>query len=205
VKKSLAVKLTVGACALALFGLLFMRSLDDARATPYAVDRQQLRSWTLALESGTRQNDPLLVLRPVPELASGLFRQVFSRAMESLSAPASSAIPLVLHGEYDRVIADQITQEVLLDAARAAGLESAAVSPKCLVHRRVSEPGGVRQVFFAVFDVPGAAQFRRQLGLDPDALSAVLFVGGAGPDFNAWLPQRVNLETDCLAPIEITE
>ena len=46
-------------------------------------------------------------------------------------------------------------------------------------------------------------QFRRQIGLDPDALSPVMFVAGAGADFNSWLPQRINAEADCLAPVEI--
>ena len=31
----------------------------------------------------------------------------------------------------------------------------------------------------------------------------MLFVAGAGPDFNSWLPQRVNPDADCLAPVEI--
>ena len=71
------------------------------------------------------------------------------------------------------------------------------------MHRRISEPGGVRQVYLVFFDAPAIAQFRRQLGLDADALSPILFVAGAGADFNSWLPQRVNAEADCLAPIEI--
>ena len=75
--------------------------------------------------------------------------------------------------------------------------------PRCLVHRRVSEPGGVRQAFLVFFDAPAIAQFRRQIGLDPDALSPIMFVAGAGADFNSWLPQRVNADADCLAPVEI--
>ena len=43
----------------------------------------------------------------------------------------------------------------------------------------------------------------KQIGLDPDALSPIMFVAGAGADFNSWLPQRINAEADCLAPIEI--
>ena len=180
-----------------------MRSLDDARTTPYTVEQRHLRGWTLALDPAPNASDPLLGLRPAPELASGLFRQVFSRAMESLISPAAPAIPLVLRGEFDRVVGDQLTTEALIAAARTAGLESASITPRCLVHRRVSEPGGTRQVYFAVFDAPAVLAFRQQLGLDPGALSAVLFIAGAGPDFNSWLPQRVNVETDCLAPLEI--
>ena len=68
------------------------------------------------------------------------------------------------------------------------------------MQRRISEPGGVRQVYLVSFDAPAVAQFRRQIGLDPDALSPIMFVAGAGADFNSWLPQRINAEADCLAP-----
>ena len=134
-----------------------------------------------------------------------MFRQVFSRTMESLNAPAAPAVPVVLRGEFDRVVRDQFTQEALLAAARGAGLETAGITPRCLVHRRVSEPGGTRQVFFVFFDAPSVSQFRQQLGLDPAALAPVLFIAGAGADFNSWLPQRVNAEADCLAPVETAD
>lgn len=204
-RKSLLIKPAVGLGALVVFGFLFMRSLHDARTTAYTAERQHLRSWTLVLEPASRSNDPLLALQPTPELASGLFRQVFSRAMESLNAPVAPAVPVVLRGEFDRVVGDRLTQEALLAAARAAELETAAITPRCLVHRRVSEPGVTRQVFFVLFDAPSVSQFRQQLGLDPAALSPVLFIAGAGTEFNSWLPQRVNAEADCLAPVEIAD
>jgi hypothetical protein len=195
--------MAVGVLAIAAFGVLFMRSLEDARAEAYTVERAHLGPWTLAVEPASAPNAPLLVLRAAPELPASLFKQIFSRAMESLNSPTAASIPLVLRGEFDRVVGDQLTQEALLAAAAAAGLDKATPSPLCLVHRRISEPGGVRQVYLALFDVPEVAQFRRQIGLDPDAVSPIMFVAGAGPDFNSWLPQRVNAETDCLAPIEI--
>ena len=49
-KQSLLIKIAVGVCALGVFGLLFMRSLDDARTTPYTVEPQHLSRWTLVLE-----------------------------------------------------------------------------------------------------------------------------------------------------------
>lgn len=202
-KKSVLVKLAVGIGALAVFGFLFMRSLDDARTAAYTVPRQHLRTWRLALEPGSNTNDPLLALRPPPELTSGLFRQVFARAMESLNTPAAPAIPLITRNEFDRVVGDQLTEDALIAAARAAGLEAASITPRCLVHRRVSEPGGTRQVYFVFFDAPAISQFRQQVGLA--AVSPILFVAGAGTDFNSWLPQQVNAEADCLAPIEITD
>jgi hypothetical protein len=205
VKKPALIKVVVGATLLVVFGILFMRSLEDATTTAYTVPRQHLRTWTVALETASNANDPLLTLRPTPELTGGLFRQIFARAMESLNTPASPAIPIIIRDEFDRVVGDQLTKEALLAAARGAGLEAASMTPRCVVHRRISEPGGTRQVYFVFFDAPAISQFRGQLGLDPAALSPVLFVAGAGSDFNAWLPQRVNREADCLAPVEVTD
>ena len=129
-----------------------------------------------------------------PELAAGLFKQIFARAMESLNSPTAPSIPVVLRGEFDRVVGDHLSQEAMLAAAKAAGVETTAPSPfpRCLVQRRISEPGGVRQVYLVFFDAPAVALFRRQIGLDPDTLSPIMFVAGAGADFNSWLPQRVN-------------
>jgi hypothetical protein len=202
---SLFFKLAAGLGVVTAFGFLFMRSLHDTTTTPYTAERQHLRSWTLVLEPASRPNDPLLAMRPAPELAGGLFQQVFSRTMESLSAPIAPAVPLVLLGEFDRVVRDRLTPDALLAAARAAKLETAAITPRCVVHRRVSEPGGSRQLFFVFFDAPSVSQFRQQLGLDPAALSPVLFIAGAGADFNSWLPQRVNSEAECLASIETAD
>jgi hypothetical protein len=101
----------VGLGVVTAFGFLFMRSLHDTTTTAYTAERQHLRSWTLVLEPASRPNDPLLALRPTPELASGLFHQVFSRTMESLNAPVAPAVPLVLRGEFDRLVGDQLTQD----------------------------------------------------------------------------------------------
>jgi hypothetical protein len=200
--KSLAIKLAVGLGALGLFGFLFMGSLEDARTTPYTVEPRHLRIWSLALAPTSMPNEPLLVLQPVPELAAGLFRQVFARAMESLGSPVAPAMPVVLRGEFDAVVGDQLTQDALLAAARAAGLEAASITPRCLVHRRVSEPGRTKQAYLVLFDAPAIDRFRQKLGLDPSAFSPILFVAGAGVDFNSWLPLHVDAETECQAPIE---
>ena len=204
-KKPVLIKAAIALAVLVLFGFLFMRSLEDERRTTYTVPRQHLRSWTLALEPASNANDPLIVLRPSPQLTSGLFRQVFARAMESLNTPASAGIPVVTRGEFDRVVGDQLTKDALLSTARGAGLETANISPRCIVHRRVSEPGGTRQVYFVLFDAPAVSQFRRQIGLEPAAVSPILFVAGVGSDFNTWMPQRVDAEADCLAPVDVTD
>jgi hypothetical protein len=203
VKKPLLVKIAAGIVAIGVFAVLFMRSLEDTRSAAYTVERAHLQSWVLALEPASAANDPLLVLRPSPELAAGLFKQIFARAMESLNSPTAPSIPVVLRGEFDRVVGDQLSQEAMLAAARAAGIEATTPSPRCLVQRRISEPGGVRQAFLVFFDAPAIAQFRRQIGLAPETLSPIMFVAGAGADFNSWLPQRVDAHADCLAPVEI--
>ena len=204
-KRSLTIKLVAGVVALSVFGFLFIRSLEDSRAAPYTVAARHLRTWTLSLEPASTANQPLLVLRPAPELVSGLFRQVFARAMESLSAPVTPGIPVVLRSEFDRVVGDQLTQDALLTAARTAGLEAAPIAPKCLVHRRESGPGVTTQMYFIVFDAPAIGRFRQQLGLVSDALSPILFVAGAGVDPSSRLPQRVHGETDCVAPVEVSQ
>ena len=201
--KKLLIKAGAGVLLLTALAFLFMRSLEDTRTAPYTVERGDLGEWTLVLQPESRENEPLLSLRPKPELAATLFRQIFSRSMESLISPVDPAIPIVLGGEYDRVVADHLSREALRAAAESAGLESAAMTPRCLVHRRASVPGGTRQVYFILFDAPTVSQFRERLGLDPAAVAPTLFVGGAGADFAAWLPQRADAATDCLAPIEV--
>jgi hypothetical protein len=203
VKKSLIIKLAIGTVAIGVFTVLFMRSLEDTRTEAYTVPRAHVQRWELVLEAAPTPANPLLVLRPLPDLANALFKQIFARAMESLNTPTSPSIPIVLRAEFDRDIGDQFTPDTLLAAAKTAGLENSAPSPRCLVHRRISGPGGVRQAYLVLFDAPSIVQFRKQIGVDAAALSPVLFVAGAGADFNTWLPLRINPEADCLAPIEI--
>ena len=201
-KKTLLIKVALVIVAIVAFAFMFMRSIEETRTAAYTVQRAHLQSWALSLETASAANHPVLVLRAAPELASGLFKQIFSRAMESLNSPAEPSIPIVLRGELD-LMGERMTQDSMLSAARTAGIEASAPLPRCLVHRRISEPGGVRQAYLVLFDAPAIAQFRRQLGLDADALAPVLFVAGTGADFNAWLPQRVIADADCIAPIEI--
>jgi hypothetical protein len=203
VKTSFPIKIAIGLAAIAAFAWLFMRSIQDTRSEPYSVPRAHVQPATLAIEPASRPNDPLLVLRPMPDLATGLFKQIFSRAMESLNSPTTPSIPVVLRGEFDRSVGDRFTQDALLSAAKSAGIDKPTLSPRCLVHRRISEPGGVRQVYLVLFDAPAIDEFRRQLGLDADTLSPVMFIAGAGSDFASWLPQRIRGESDCLAPVEV--
>lgn len=207
-RSNLPIKLAVGLVALGGLSYLFVSSLETTRAEPYQVNRGNLAGWELALDStaaGTA-NAPLLVLRTDIALVSNLFRQVFLRTMESMSTPASSSIAVVLHGEFASALAGRMTPGQLLAAAREAGLEGGVHEPRCLVHRRISEPGSTRQAYAAVMSSPSIVSFRQALapqaegGFDAAALTPVLLVGASDESFHRWLPMRVD-ERDCVAPI----
>jgi hypothetical protein len=211
------IKILVALGALAGLGFLFVRSARDSRANPYTVEPAQLQGWTVALEPAAGPTAPLLVLQAPPDLSNGLFRQVFARAMESLSMPVPAAIPLLLKGEFDRAFAGHLTPEALVAAARSAGLESAALQPRCMAYRRVSNPDRTRQLYFVLFDAPAFGRFREQIGAllegaggggapgraeyDPAALSPALFVAASDTEFGRWLPLKAEPATDCVAPI----
>lgn len=191
---------------------LFVRSARNTRSEPYTVNPGHLRGWTLALEPAPAATGAVVVLRPPQPLAPQLFQQVFARAMESLNAPATPHMPLILHREFAQAFAGRVTPDALLTAARAAGLESTTFEPDCLAHRRVSEPGVSRQLYFAVFRSPAFQQFRGRAAalldgtaggnaFDPSALSPVLFIGASDPAFSRWLPLRTDPQRDCVAPI----
>lgn len=204
----------MAAAVLALFGFLFMRSLQTSRSASYIVDGGRLQGWFLAIEPASGPTAPLLVLRGPMEVVSGLFRQVFTRAMESLVTPGTADMPVILKGEFDGSLSQVMTVESLLAIARESGLESAALQPRCLGHRRISQPGGTRQVYVAVFESPEFVRFRRALadrvtgvvkagtGFDPAGLSPVVFVAGSDGAFHRWLPLRVDIDADCVAPLE---
>jgi hypothetical protein len=192
-----------------------MRTVTGTRAEPYTVAGQTLRNWTLLLQPASAASEPLLVLRPPPDLVSGLFGQVFKRAMESMNAPDVPGIPLVLKGEFDRAFAGRVTPAVLATTARKAGLEAGPLVPLCLAHRRVSEVGSTKQLYFVLFDAPAFARFRTGIGallgdgtstaeFDPAQLSPVLFIAVAESTFNYWLPLHADPKTDCVAPIVTT-
>jgi len=201
-------RVAIALTAIAVFGYLFIRSLESTRSEPYTVARAHIGKWTLVLDPAEGPNAPLLSARAGHELVARLFRQLFERANESMSSPATSSIPIVLHGEFDRGLAGRMTPGELLAAARAAGLESAPHEPRCIVHRRVSEPGMTRQTYFAIVESPAIVGFRQQLArtregaLDAAALTPIMFVGASEPVFHRWLPIRAE-NAECVAPIQI--
>ena len=203
-------RITIALAASAVLGYLFVNSLETSRTEPYTVDRAHLGPWTLVLEPADGPTAPLLSARGGSELVASLFNQMFNRTMESMNRPAASSIPIVLHGEFDRGLAGRMKPDELLAAARAAGLESASHQPRCIAHRRISEPGSTRQAYFAIMDSPAIVAFRAQLAssgtadFDAASLTPVMFVGTSDPAGRRWLPIRAG-EADCVAPIQISE
>lgn len=208
--QKLAIRVVVAMVVLAGFGALFVRTARQSRATPYTVSQNHLTPWTLALEPASEGSGRLLALRANPLLSGGLFKQLFARAGESMSAPAIGAIPLVLTSEFDPARTTVLTPEALLQMARAAGLDQARPEPVCVVLKRVSEPGITRQAYFVLFTLPGFDAFRRQVaarlgaasGFDATAQSPVALVAATDDAFERWLPIRADA-AECTAPISV--
>lgn len=195
------------------FFYLFVRSARNVLAEPYVVERQHVQGWTLALETPVAPTSPMLVVRPSQGFGNGLYKQIFSRMMESMSSSTGSGVPVILGGEYQLALAGRYSPEALLQAARTAGLESGAFTPVCVSTRRVSEPGGTRQVHFVIFNAPALVDFRAQIAREHRAsqsagtfsatsLSPVLIVAATDSSFDRWLPISADAE-DCLAPITV--
>jgi hypothetical protein len=207
------IKAAVAVVALGVLGLLFVRSAQNTRAEPYTIARDRLAQWRLVVESSASPSGMLLELRPPPELAGPLFSQVFTRSGQSLSGPVPAAMPLVLQNEFDGPMAAALTPDALLALARTAGLEAAAIEPRCMADRRISEPGSTREVYFLRLTLPGFDVFRQQVAqklraaggtasaFDPAALSPILIVAATDANFSRWFPLKAGPNDDCLAPL----
>jgi hypothetical protein len=203
------VKLALALAVAGAFGFLFMRSVRTSRAEPYTVSAESLRGWRVELEVPSGPGSPVLVLRPPAKLAAGLFQQIFSRNMESLTSPANGGIPLLLGAEFERSFAGRVTPEALLAAAQAAVLDGTTVAPRCLGYRRVSDINMPHQLYFVLFEDAAVDRFRRHLrtlagsDFDPAAQSPVLIVAATDGHFERWLPLRADAKVDCVAPIAV--
>lgn len=203
------VKVAIAVAAIGGLAVLFMRTLEETRAEPFTVQASRLESWTLVTDGGAEPDSPVLALVPPPELPMRLFRQVFSRAGESLSTPTRPGIALALSAELGGA---PVTPDELADLARQAGIGRGALRPRCMGFRRESRQGSVRQLYFVVFDMPEFATFRQAVAarvavagaasFDASGLSPVMPLA-AQPDFARWMPIVVDLDRDCIAPIEI--
>jgi hypothetical protein len=150
----------------------------------------------------------VLALTPPAELPLRLFRQVFSRAGESLSAPNAPGIGLVLASELRGAA---VPMDELLAVAREAGLDRLRLNPRCMGYRRESQPGSTRQLYFVLFDMPEFAAFREALAARVSAQGETSFTAAglapvmmlaAAPDFSRWMPIVADAERDCVAPVE---
>ena len=144
-------KVTIALVAVAVLAVLFVRSATTTRAQPFTIARQHLEGWTLTLAPNADALDSWLSITPKADLMSPLARELFARMGESLHYPPP-AMPVVLRSEFQRAIAGVLAPEALLDAARQAGLESAAFQPRCMARRRISAPGVLRGIYFLLFD-----------------------------------------------------
>jgi len=198
------IKVVVVLLLLAGAGWLFVRSAQDARAEPYQISARHLQGWTLGIDTAADSQGSVVSLRPPAELPLNLFRQLFSRQMESMGTPSAPGIPLVLRQE----LPSTVTAQQVLALAQAAGLERAAIAPSCVGYRRVSAMGATRQLYYVLFTVPGFEAFRARLaqqagdGLKPDALSPVLMMASQ-PDFTGWMPIGADAGRDCIAPVMV--
>src|SRR5688572_25052179 len=136
-------KVIVAIVAVAVLGVLLVRSMRSTAAQPFTIERQHLAGWTLALAPDADPLDSVLSITPQRELMPPLTRALFARMGETLYYPPP-AIPLVLRREFQPALSGLLAPAALLDAARTAGLESATFQPRCMAQRRISSPGSVR-------------------------------------------------------------
>jgi hypothetical protein len=207
-------KVVVAVAALGVLAVLFVRSAQSSRETPFTVEQGSLTGWTLVVRPDADALGSWLALSPPASLASSLGREIFRRAGESVNYPSPPLVPLLLQTEFDRAFAGVVMPDDIVSLARSAGLESAAFTPRCMGRRRVSEPGATRGVYFLLFDAPAFTRFRQQLLerlaargdaslFDPAALSPVLIVAALDGNFGRWMPLRADPNVDCLAPVEV--
>lgn len=198
------VKVAIALVVIAVGGWLFVRSAQSVRAEPYQMSARHLQGWTLGVDTATDSQGSVASLRPPPELPMNMFRQLFSRQMESMGTPSQPGIPLALRQELPA----GVTPERVLALAQAAGLDRASISPGCVGYRRMSAMGATRQLYYLVFSVAGFEAFRADLAKEagpdfkPDALAPVLMMA-AQPDFTGWMPIGADASRDCIAPVEV--
>jgi hypothetical protein len=198
------IKVAIAVVLLAGGGWLFVRSAQDARSEPYQISAGHLRGWTLGVDTAADSQGSVVSLRPPPELPMNLFRQLFSRQMESMGTPSMPGIPLALRQE----LPSTITPEQVLSLAQSAGLDRGAIVPSCVGYRRVSAMGATKQLYYLLFTVQGFEAFRATLaqqagsGFKADALAPVLMMA-AQPDFTGWMPIGADASRDCIAPVEV--
>ena len=206
-------KLGIAAVAVAVFGLLFARSLKQTAAEPYVLNQAALTGWRLSVEPPDERSLAILSLRPPVDSVRELFQDIFRRTMQSLRALDPPLVPLVLLTEYNSALRRVFSGSELLDQAEKLGLGAAGFTPICLGVRREQRDGQPRELFYILFDAPEFSRFRDELArlfveragergtFDPAALSPVMPIAATDPDFASWLPLQASRDGDCRAPI----
>ena len=215
-RQTLLLKLGIAAIVIAVFGLLFVRSLRQTATAPYGLNQAAMTDWRLALARPDESSVAVLSLRLPQNSARTLFEQIFQRSMQSLSALDPPLVPLVLTSEFNIALRRVWSDSDLLAQAEKAGLLATGFAPVCLAVRREQHDGRPRELYFVLFDAPAFDKFRDELArlfverggergtFDPLALSPMMLIAATDSDFASWLPLRANREGDCRAPIELS-
>ncbi len=210
--RRIVVKSAVVAAALAAVGWLFVRSVLETNRGPYDVPAEGLTGWTV--DAGGPGEPGVVSLLPPAALHAELFRQLFQRTAQSLTAPGRPAVPLVLRDEFADSLQGAITVEQIVQVARAAGLDRASFEPVCMGHRTEKSGGGSSEMFYAIFESPAFTEVRRQLipthpehagttPFQPTALRPILLVGAGDASFARWWPMSAEQQRDCEAPLRL--
>ena len=210
-RKQTLVKLGLGLIALIVVPWLFLRTLQNTIAEPYAVEPEALSGWTLLLADPTRPAVWAVGLQPPALFRSGLFDQLFDRTMASMTSPLDDVLPIVLARELSGGAGAPLSPEAIRQAAGDAGLERARLQPVCMAVKRETFAGRTREFYFVLFDIPEVAAFRQRLNeLAQDGagggdalgdLDLILPIAGSDAAFAGWWPVVVDRETDCQAPV----
>ena len=199
------IKVVIVLVVLAGAGWLFVRSAQDARSEPYHVSSRHLPGWTLGIDTAADSQGSVVSLRPPPELPMNMFRQLFSRQMESMGTPSMPGIPLALRQELPATI----TPEQVLALAQSAGLDRgsdyAELRRATGACRRWARPGSCTTCCSTSRGSRRSAQPWRSRpvpAFKPDALSPVLMMA-AQPDFTGWMPIGADAGRDCIAPVTV--
>lgn len=201
---------------LVLAGLswLFLKTLRDSNSAPYVIRQAELSPWTLVVEDPDLGGPAFLGLQPPAQLVGNVFGQIFTRTGQSLASPLRPSMPIVLAGEYASALKGVLSPDELMQAARAAGLESEPVAPVCLAMHKDQQSARSGQRFFLVFESRAFTRLRDELArlhktrsgpgaFDAAALRPILPIASTEPDFERWRwPVAIDTAVDCLAPLE---
>ena len=214
-RRSVLGKIVLGLAVLAILFVLFLRTLRETTSAPYQLPAAHLTGWELALDPPLGPGGPLLALLPPRELPMGLFQEVFARTMESMNPPAGYAVSIILRGEFSDSLAGVVTPAELLELARAAGLDDAAIEARCLAVQQGMTGGPSDRAFFALFHVPALGAYRESVGrladergggraaFDPEALAPAIYLAATGGGFRGWPVADGAAEQHCVAPLEV--